>query len=125
MRIWQGASGYSPYEGIVSPAYTVLCPNLELVDSKCVSFLFKRPDVIHTFQVNSQGFTSDNWNLKYPELSQIEICIPKNTTEQKKIATLLENIDTLITLVQSHGKIIYYLFVFKTNTKVRYLQNLH
>ena len=23
MRMWQGASGYSPYEGIVSPAYTV------------------------------------------------------------------------------------------------------
>ncbi len=27
MRMWQGASGYSPYEGIVSPAYTVLSPN--------------------------------------------------------------------------------------------------
>ena len=26
MRMWQGASGRSPYEGIVSPAYTVVKP---------------------------------------------------------------------------------------------------
>ena len=26
MRMWQGASGVSPYEGIVSPAYTILIP---------------------------------------------------------------------------------------------------
>ena len=27
MRMWQGASGVSQYNGIVSPAYTVLVPN--------------------------------------------------------------------------------------------------
>ena len=71
MRMWQGASGYSPYEGIVSPAYTVLSPNPG-INSKCLAYQFKLPEMIHTFQVNSQGITSDNWNLKYPALSQIE-----------------------------------------------------
>lgn len=100
MRMWQGASGYSPYEGIVSPAYTVLSPVKDIVDSKCVSYLFKREDMIHTFQLNSQGITSDNWNLKYPALSQIEIKVPKSLNEQKKIASYMANLDHLITLHQ-------------------------
>lgn len=100
MRMWQGASGYSPYEGIVSPAYTVLSPN-EKVDSKCVSYLFKHPDMIHTFQINSQGITSDTWNLKYPALSEIEINLAKDIMEQKEIAAYFSNLDTLITLHQN------------------------
>lgn len=99
MRMWQGASGYSPYEGIVSPAYTVLAPN-EGIDSKCISYLFKRPDMIHTFQINSQGITSDNWNLKYPSLSEIEILIPNDIREQNYIAEYFTNLDKLITLQQ-------------------------
>lgn len=99
MRMWQGASGYSPYEGIVSPAYTVLTPS-EWIDSKCISYLFKRPDIIHKFQVNSQGITSDTWNLKYPVLSEIEILISKHIEEQQKIAKYFSHLDNLITLYQ-------------------------
>ena len=99
MRMWQGASGYSPYEGIVSPAYTVLSPNSG-INSKCLSYQFKLPEMIHTFQVNSQGITSDNWNLKYPALSQIEIFVSKDEQEQAKIAEYFENLDNLITLHQ-------------------------
>ena len=40
MRMWQGASGYSPYEGIVSPAYTVLSPNSG-INSKCLAYGFE------------------------------------------------------------------------------------
>ena len=99
MRMWQGASGYSPYEGIVSPAYTVLSPNSG-INSKCLAYQFKLPEIIHTFQVNSQGITSDNWNLKYPALSQIEIFVSKDEQEQAKIAKYFENLDNLITLHQ-------------------------
>ena len=99
MRMWQGASGYSPYEGIVSPAYTVLAPN-EGIDSRCISYLFKRPDMIHKFQINSQGITSDNWNLKYPALSEIEILIPNDIREQKCIAEYFTCLDNLIALQQ-------------------------
>ena len=105
MRMWQGASGYSPYEGIVSPAYTVLSPNFELVDSLFISYLFKRTDMIHTFQLNSQGITSDNWNLKYPVLSEIEIMIPQSIGEQAQIAMALTHLDDLITLHQRKSQI--------------------
>ena len=99
MRMWQGASGYSPYEGIVSPAYTVLSPNAG-VFSRCIAYQFKLPQMIHTFQINSQGITSDNWNLKYPALSEIEIYISKSVAEQKQIAEFFCNLDHLITLHQ-------------------------
>ena len=99
MRMWQGASGYSPYEGIVSPAYTVLSPNSG-INSKCLAYQFKLPETIHTFQVNSQGITSDNWNLKYPALSQIEIFVSKDKQEQDKIAEYFAHLDNLITLHQ-------------------------
>ena len=104
MRMWQGASGYSPYEGIVSPAYTVLSPK-DGVFSKCIAYQFKLPQMIHTFQINSQGITSDNWNLKYPALSEIEIYISGSLQEQKKIAEFFTNLDHLITLHQCELKI--------------------
>ena len=103
MRMWQGASGYSPYEGIVSPAYTVLSPNAG-VFSRCIAYQFKLPQMIHTFQINSQGITSDNWNLKYPNLSEIEIYISKNVAEQKQIAEFFTSLDNLITLHQRKWK---------------------
>lgn len=103
MRMWQGASGYSPYEGIVSPAYTVLAPN-QGVDSKCVAYLFKRPDMIQIFRTNSQGITSDNWNLKYPALSEIKIMLPRDAEEQSRIASYLQHIDDLITLQEQKVK---------------------
>ena len=56
--------------------------------------------MIHTFQVNSQGITSDNWNLKYPALSQITIFVSKDEKEQAKIAKYFEKLDNLITLHQ-------------------------
>lgn len=95
MRMWQGASGYSPYEGIVSPAYTVLAPKTG-INSKCLAYLFKLPETIHAFKINSQGITSDTWNLKYPALSRIDIFVPGDEQEQTKIAKYFENVDNLI-----------------------------
>lgn len=97
MRMWQGASGYSPYEGIVSPAYTVLSPN-DGIDSKCFSYLFKRADITHMFQIHSKGITSDNWNLKYPDFKELEVYVSRNYEEQKAIGEYFSKLDQLIAL---------------------------
>lgn len=75
MRMWQGASGYSPYEGIVSPAYTVIIPQ-EGIYSPFFAYLFKNENIINTFRLHSQGLTSDTWNLKFPAFSKIEVLFP-------------------------------------------------
>lgn len=97
MRMWQGASGCSDYDGIVSPAYTVLIPK-EGIDSKFFACLFKNPEIIHLFRINSQGLTSDTWNLKYQAFSKIKIRYPESIMEQQKIALLFSEMNTLIDL---------------------------
>lgn len=99
MRMWQGASGYSIYEGIVSPAYTVL-KSKSNINSRFASYLFKCQEMMYTFQVNSQGITSDNWNLKFPALSQIKVKLPRQIYEQKKVADYLSNLDGFVVLHQ-------------------------
>ena len=99
MRMWQGASGYSPYSGILSPAYTVISPKTG-VSSLFFAYLIKRPQMIHLFEINSQGLTSDTWNLKFPAFSQIEASAPTDIAEQKNIAEIFTVLDNLITLHQ-------------------------
>lgn len=99
MRMWQGAVGNSEYNGIVSPAYTVLVPSTN-ADSKFFVELFKKNSTLNIFQRWSQRLTSDTWNLKYPILSKIEFYMPM-IDEQKKIGSLFSKLDNLITLHQS------------------------
>ena len=96
MRMWQGASGYSSYDGILSPAYTVIIPK-EGTDSKFFAYDFKRHDMIQTFKRNSQGLTSDTWNLKFPTLKSVKVMVPC-MEEQTKISNFFERLDTTITL---------------------------
>ena len=99
MRMWQGASGFSPYSGILSPAYTVITPK-NGVSSRFFAYVLKQPKMIHQFEINSQGLTKDTWNLKFPAFAPIEVKAPKSYEEQTKIAEILMQIDDLITLHQ-------------------------
>lgn len=98
MRMWQGAVGNSEYDGIVSPAYTVLTPTSD-ANGKFFMELFKKESTLQIFQRWSQGLTSDTWNLKYPVLSSIQFDIP-SVEEQTEIARYFSILDSLITLHQ-------------------------
>ena len=97
MRMWQGASGVSTLNGIVSPAYTVLKPRKNQIP-KFWGYTFKLKKSIQLFQRFSQGLTSDTWNLKYPTLSLIRIKAPCED-EQRKIAEFLSALDAKIDAV--------------------------
>ncbi|MBO5064451.1 MAG: restriction endonuclease subunit S [Campylobacter sp.] len=99
MRMWQGASGRSPYSGILSPAYTVVIPK-EGINSVFFSYVFKLPNMIYKFKIHSQGLTTDTWNLKFPAFAEIEASKPK-IAEQCKISEFFTKLDKLISLHQS------------------------
>lgn len=99
MRMWQGASGVSPYECIVSPAYTILIP--KNVYSKYFGYYFKTNEMVYQFKKYSQGLTSDTWNLKYPLISEIKIKIP-SIEEQKEITNVFEIMDEKIKILQNN-----------------------
>ena len=94
MRMWQGANGVSPYDGIVSPAYTVLTAKLPICNDYFAA-LFKNYKLINEFRKNSQGMTSDTWNLKYPQIETIKVYLPV-IEEQEKIASILVTLDKRI-----------------------------
>lgn len=104
MRMWQGASGRSPYEGIVSPAYTVVKP-IGDIDTQFFAYMFKKKGIIHLFEINSQGLTSDTWNLKYPAFSKIVVKVPRNVEEQSRIARFLLELDELISCTEQEIEI--------------------
>ena len=83
MRMWQGAEGVSEYDGIVSPAYTVITA-LGGNNSYFFETMFKQTFMLQVFQRYSQGLTSDTWNLKFPAFSEIKCQIPCED-EQNKI----------------------------------------
>ena len=93
MRMWQGASGVSPYNGIVSPAYTIVTPiRPDLHNMTFWAYYFKYSPLVQTFQKFSQGLTSDTWNLKFPQFSEITVTMPP-ISEQDKIAECLSVFD--------------------------------
>lgn len=99
MRMWQGAVGSSDYDGIVSPAYVVARPAIEL-DSTCFGYLLKRPEMLYKYLCDSQGNSKDTQTLKYNRFADIEVTMPANLEEQRVISACLGRVDTLITLHQ-------------------------
>lgn len=94
MRMWQGVSALSTYEGIISPAYTVLIPQ-QLIDGRFAAYLFKFSPIVSLFCRYSQGLVSDTWNLKYHHFAEIRVSIPERK-EQESIAKILEAADKQI-----------------------------
>lgn len=94
MRMWQGASGVSKYNGIVSPAYTVIKAAPEQIPLFW-GYYFKLPSLVFLFQRYSQGLTSDTWNIKFKQLSEINVAVP-DKIEQQKIADIITKIDEKI-----------------------------
>lgn len=99
MRMWQGVSAYSNYEGIVSPAYTILKPNSS-VDAKYFAYLFKKQEVISLFYRFSQGLVDDTRNLKYENFKRIKVFYPPDIKEQAAIAEVLTAADREIDLLR-------------------------
>ena len=99
MRMWQGVSALSEYEGIVSPAYTILIPSSE-ISAKYFSYLFKMHAVIFLFYRFSQGIVDDTRSLKYYEFAKLHPTVPSDKKEQEAIADILTVADKEIEILK-------------------------
>ena len=99
MRMWQGVSAYSNYEGIVSPAYTILKPSSS-INAKYFAYLFKMSEIVFLFYRFSQGLVDDTRNLKYENFKKIKVCYPPDMKEQTAIAEVLSAADREIDLLR-------------------------
>jgi type I restriction enzyme S subunit len=88
MRMWQGAVGVAPVEGLVSPAYVVAHPFPE-TEARYFNYLFHTNVYMNEVDKYSHGIVKYRNRLYWDEFKQIPSVFPP-TDEQKTIANFLD-----------------------------------
>lgn len=97
LRSFQGGLEYSDYEGIISPAYTVLKDKIPI--NKCFyRYFFKSYNFIEKYLSIAVIGIRDGKQISYPDLQSVKIPYPP-LSEQKAIADILSKADEEITLL--------------------------
>lgn len=88
MRMWQGALGLVPMDGLVSPAYVVARPYPE-VDAGYFAYLFRTADYMREVEIYSRGIVPDRNRLYWDSFKQIFSPVPP-LDEQRLIVRFLD-----------------------------------
>jgi type I restriction-modification system specificity determinant len=94
MRMWQGAVGTAPVDGLVSPAYVVVRP-FELVNNTYYSYLFRTDAYMREVNKYSRGIVADRNRLYWDEFKQMPALVPP-IAEQNQIVAYLQAQDACI-----------------------------
>lgn len=97
LRSFQGGIEYSEYEGLVSPAYTILKANKPINDNFYRAY-FKTPDFISRLNGAVYGIR-DGKQIGFEDFGELAIHYPP-VAEQEKIAEILSTCDRVIELKQ-------------------------
>ena len=97
LRSFQGGIEYSEYEGLVSPAYTILKANKPINDNFYRAY-FKTPDLISRLNGAVYGIR-DGKQIGFEDFGELAIHYPP-VAEQEKIAEILSTCDRVIELKQ-------------------------
>ena len=103
MLAWKGSLGRTSYNGIVSPAYGVYKPIVEL-DSSYYHYLFRTDVYKGLFRINSRGIIESRLRLYTPNFLAIQTIYPP-IEEQHEIVAYLDDkcnkIDAIIKMIES------------------------
>jgi type I restriction enzyme, S subunit len=91
MRLWQGAVGIAPLDGLVSPAYIVARP-LRDTDSQYYEYLFRVGSYMDEVNKFSRGIVSDRNRLYWEDFKQMPSPFPPHE-EQVAISRFLQCAD--------------------------------
>jgi type I restriction enzyme S subunit len=87
MRMWQGAVGIAPVDGLISPAYVVAKPFAE-TNSSYYSYLFRTADYKDEVNKYSRGIVSDRNRLYWDEFKQMPSIVPPRGEQDQIVAYL-------------------------------------
>lgn len=90
MRMWQGAVGVAPVDGLVSPAYVVVKPFTE-TNSRYFSYLFRTASYMNEVDAYSRGIVKDRNRLYWQDFKRIPSPVPP-IEEQQFITRFLDAI---------------------------------
>jgi type I restriction enzyme S subunit len=88
MRMWQGALGAAPVDGLVSPAYVVARP-YSGTETRYFSYLFRTTAYMAEVDGYSRGIVKDRNRLYWQDFKQMPSCYPP-PDEQAAIADYLD-----------------------------------
>lgn len=88
MRMWQGAVGVAPVDGLVSPAYVVVRPFPE-VDCRYFSYLFRTASYMNEVDAYSRGIVKDRNRLYWQDFKRMPSPVPP-VEEQRHITRFLD-----------------------------------
>ncbi len=94
MRMWQGAVGIPPVDGLVSPAYVVARPYPE-ADSRYFEYLFRTGAYMNEVDKYSRGIVKDRNRLYWDDFKRMPSAVP-HRPEQEAIADFLDHVDRRI-----------------------------
>ena len=87
MRMWQGALGPAPVDGLVSPAYVVVKP-FEEANSAYYSYLFRTDVYMREVNKFSRGIVADRNRLYWDEFKQMPSLVPPRPEQDQIVAYL-------------------------------------
>ena len=90
MRMWQGAVGVVPVDGLVSPAYVVMAP-VERIESRYFGYLFRTEAFKNAVKKFSRGIVSDRDRLYWDGFKRIASFVPP-LEEQTAIVHFLDDL---------------------------------
>ncbi|WP_373467097.1 restriction endonuclease subunit S [Metapseudomonas otitidis] len=87
MRMWQGAVGPAPVDGLVSPAYVVVKPYDE-ANSSYYSYLFRTAAYMQEVNKFSRGIVADRNRLYWESFKQMPSLVPPRPEQDQIVAYL-------------------------------------
>lgn len=87
MRMWQGAVGPAPVDGLVSPAYVVVKPYDE-ANSSYYSYLFRTAAYMQEVNKFSRGIVADRNRLYWESFKQMPSLVPPRREQDQIVAYL-------------------------------------
>jgi len=75
MRMWQGALGYSDYQGISSPAYIILKPRMK-INTRYFHYMFRTAFYTNYSKRFSYGIVDDQLSLRYTDFKRMYSIVP-------------------------------------------------
>ncbi|VFR52903.1 Type I restriction-modification system, specificity subunit S [plant metagenome] len=87
MRMWQGAVGPAPEDGLVSPAYVVVKPYAE-ANSTYFSYLFRTAAYMQEVNKFSRGIVADRNRLYWESFKQMPSLVPPRPEQNQIVAYL-------------------------------------
>ncbi|MEN9665043.1 MAG: hypothetical protein RLZZ326_1406 [Planctomycetota bacterium] len=91
MRMWQGAVGVSPTDGLVSPAYVVASPRPE-VNPNYYTMLFRTAACKSEIASRSRGIVDDRNRLYWDQFKDIAVPTPSFKEQDRIVAALNEGL---------------------------------